>query len=204
MKPNLRDTERDARWYLVVIIIVACFITVIEGEEYKAPALKTPDPIKLEKIKPLPKNKMYGDFSPYIAEFKKLYTKYTHDNLRIGILKIYLGDPFTTTGGFDPDVQVGGLCIHSEPPTIIIRELNWSVRSEIEKKDIIFHELGHCLLHLLHQQVGIMKAYAFDPHALEDDFLRYFFESGKIEKQIWEYNHKPRYIETIEYEAYSE
>lgn len=44
---------------------------------------------------------------------------------------------------------------HYQRPTIHISEEHWSSKSENEKEVIMFHELGHCLLHRSHNETVV-------------------------------------------------
>ena len=63
------------------------------------------------------------------------------------------------------DVEGHARCIHSTKTVLINKEF-WNKISNINKKELIYHELGHCALNLRHSS-GIMKMKTFQTD--EDD-----------------------------------
>jgi hypothetical protein len=47
---------------------------------------------------------------------------------------------------------------HSTAARMRISEEHWEYFTESEREQIVYHELGHCFLHLAHQRAGIMQA----------------------------------------------
>ena len=61
--------------------------------------------------------------------------------------------------------------------TVIINKKRWKGLSSIEKKIIVYHELGHCMLGLKHtEKGGIMNAYPlrYTDKITEEDFKNLF------------------------------
>lgn len=149
------------------------------GEAYNPPKLKGYREIQVVRTPQV--EHQFGEFTPYVREFEQLYTKYNHAQIPLRDLNFYIGEVDNGgmwSGGFDPDVVIRGHC-SSNTTSVGVQTGFWNTGSAMDKKLTIFHELGHCLCYLEHQEVGIMKAMGKDPHALEPEYLKYFFESCK-------------------------
>lgn len=102
------------------------------------------------------------EFAPYIQSF------FTEANLR-GLewnetqfdFKIQFGDTEPGTGGF----------CNFNTNTITVNPDEWTVRDERQKEQLIFHELGHCLLNRVHKNVESAsgECYSYMP-GTEDGF----------------------------------
>lgn len=52
---------------------------------------------------------------------------------------------------FEPEFSADGQMI-GENPIVLVNESKWLVMKEYQKKELIFHELGHCVLHKKHSK----------------------------------------------------
>ena len=67
--------------------------------------------------------------------------------------------------------EVAGYCI----PTfgILINEDGWDSYEEYQKKELIFHELGHCALGLSHSDDGLMTSKMHSEKELKENWNRW-------------------------------
>lgn len=102
------------------------------------------------------------DFQPYVTSFKHDYFKYKHKVLYLGNLKI-----FWNYG----NVNRAGACAKQSDgyKWIEINRLQsgWGNYTECQREELIYHELGHCLLNLEHSESGIMHYGVRDPETCE-------------------------------------
>ncbi len=75
------------------------------------------------------------------------------------------GTPLTVndlilTFGSTPSMNETGVCEYSEDetPKITINQRIWNTLNDYDKQEVIFHELGHCVLRRIHQN-SEMRAY---------------------------------------------
>lgn len=56
------------------------------------------------------------------------------------------------TFGSTPNLNETGVCMwaENETPQIIINERIWNTLNDYDKQEVIFHELGHCVLRRIH------------------------------------------------------
>jgi hypothetical protein len=52
---------------------------------------------------------------------------------------------------FEPEFSTDGQ-ITNEHPTVLVNEAKWITLKEYQKKELIYHELGHCMLHRVHSK----------------------------------------------------
>lgn len=87
-------------------------------------------------------NKYHEDFRPHIEQFEADWSRYTGEKKRvymdIKFKKIYY-------------LPVLGYCDHRKR-AIFINERSWKKLNRIEKKLLIYHELGHCVLDRRHDE----------------------------------------------------
>lgn len=89
-----------------------------------------------------------------------------------------LGDPGPVAGS-----EIVGECITQEnaTPVVVIDQLYWSQASDSVREELIWHELGHCLLHRVHRMdvlsnnepASIMNPMLFDPYAIQNNYQYY-------------------------------
>jgi hypothetical protein len=87
---------------------------------------------------------MYIDsaFDKYVSSFSSEAKKRTADIGRLHSLTMIFG----ITGTKDDPGTIGTCSIANGFPLIIIDRRFWGVADEFEREELIFHELGHCLL----------------------------------------------------------
>ena len=81
-----------------------------------------------------------GDFAPYVAKFEALSTQYSPSAIQVTNLIIQYGDL--------QSAQERAICTidGNNTPTITVRQDTWQTMSEPEREELIFHEMGHCVL----------------------------------------------------------
>lgn len=85
-----------------------------------------------------------GEFEPYVAAFEDLAQRHGRD--------IHIYDLVVKFGEMHHDLERGSCEIRSsQAPTITIRKDTWESMSEEEQQELIFHELGHCVLARSHR-----------------------------------------------------
>lgn len=52
---------------------------------------------------------------------------------------------------FEPEFSSAGQ-ITNEHPTVLVNEAKWNTLKEYQRKELIYHELGHCMLHRSHSK----------------------------------------------------
>jgi len=115
------------------------------------------------------------------ASFDKYEQSFVQEAAKHGITglrkaRIYFGETF----GKD-DVAEGPPGSAVERPTVIVDEKYWNTLSDSSKELLIFHELGHALLHENHQP-GIMehillKREYYEAH--REELLNQFFKNAQ-------------------------
>lgn len=62
--------------------------------------------------------------------------------------------------GTTPSLNETGVCewTENETPKIIVNQRIWNTLNDYDKQEVLFHELGHCVLRRIHQS-GEMSAY---------------------------------------------
>lgn len=91
-------------------------------------------------------------FSTYIAEFESTAKSvYGASSFSIGDIPVNFGD--TTNDSFD------GVCIEYSggQKEVIVKESWWKTADTLQKKQMIFHELGHCRLGREHNSETIQS-----------------------------------------------
>lgn len=121
------------------------------------------------------------DFQPYVEAFK---TECAHHSREIpeerwNALTIVMGQPS------NPDhTNAVGLCeVRSDTLKVTISPIYWAWADEGRRYQLIFHELGHCLLGFTHRgdlshgaPTSIMYALAFDGNWFEAHLNHYLAE----------------------------
>ena len=67
-------------------------------------------------------------------------------------------------------------------PKIILNKLYWKNMNEWYKKQLLYHELGHCILNLKHSHDGLMQPYIIywkEYKYYEDYYLNRLFNDGE-------------------------
>jgi hypothetical protein len=91
----------------------------------------------------------------------------------------------TPTLDNDADAGVVGLCTQGPytNPTIQIGQNYWDTVDNDGRQDLVFHELGHCVLNRVHRpdldngvQLSIMNPYVMDDPLYSDNLLQYYHE----------------------------
>lgn len=95
---------------------------------------------------------------------------------------IQLGD----LSNYDPSsgLYYIGLCSYGQNPTVTIDQGYWSTASEIDRQELIDHELGHCILGRQHRNdtlpngnpASIMNAYHFSGAVMNQSSEYYYHE----------------------------
>jgi len=122
-------------------------------------------------------------FESYVEEFHAQASKY-NKAIDLAHLDISFGD--TQSAG----PEVIGLCYtyeSSEDKDIVINKEFWNDATELQRKELMFHEMGHCLLDLDHDDSivnppgrpkSIMNSHMIATYWLErffDDYVKELF-----------------------------
>jgi len=117
-----------------------------------------------------------GEFAPYVNDFTT--------QARAAGLDVEVTDLRVVFGSTDSPYQ-RGLCdiTPDQTPTIIIQEWSWKEATEAAREELMFHELGHCVLHRKHHNdktdngfaKSIMNAYLLDSDTYEE-FREYYLQ----------------------------
>lgn len=85
-----------------------------------------------------------SDFLPYVQNFELASSQESRD-LKITDLIVSFGDT--------PNLNETGVCeiTENETPRIIVNAAIWQTLSSTDRQEVIFHELGHCVLRRIHQ-----------------------------------------------------
>lgn len=88
-------------------------------------------------------------FSDYVHNFEQVAAQ-EHQPLVINDLVVSFGDT--------PNLNETGVCEWAEntTPTVIVNQRIWNTLNDYDKQEVIFHELGHCILRRVHQSTEIM------------------------------------------------
>ena len=99
------------------------------------------------------------ELQPYFDEFIEMCAKYSESKEHCRErLPGFIGFGF----GYMNSSEMVGYCIHTgrffnHLSFSVIHEKYFKTLPEFQKRDLVFHELGHCLLGLDHTEDGIMK-----------------------------------------------
>jgi hypothetical protein len=136
---------------------------VLGFAEYRIPAgINVPFPIA-EKLSDSIPNSDYPniekEFVEYITNFKRDYLKFSHKTINLNSAKIAWAE-----GLFVYGENVGGICHKSRFTWWIEIGNHWRNLTDCQREDMIYHELGHCVLNEDHSPNGIM-----DPQSQQDE-----------------------------------
>lgn len=124
-----------------------------------------------------------GEFQPYVDRF-------TNEAANRG-KSMKVTDLVIKYGQLQRPLERGACEISpDEPPTITIRQDTWLAMTEAEREELLFHELGHCVLRRLHKSdvaenglpVSIMNPFIVrgDLYSLNQDYyLDELFSPGR-------------------------
>lgn len=79
-------------------------------------------------------------FSPYLKSFEKEINRRVSVTIKFGELK----------------GELNAACFHDQNE-VVVNSKRWGLFNEVEREEIIFHELGHCFLGREHTETGIMR-----------------------------------------------
>jgi hypothetical protein len=120
------------------------------------------------------------EFQPYVGRFEQVSAK--------------VGSPVTVSDlivKFGPMLHKNenGACevMSDKTPTVTINEKVWNQMDDLERESLMFHELGHCVLHRNHKKeitaqgvpVSIMNPYRIDSFLYEENTEYYHQELFK-------------------------
>lgn len=89
------------------------------------------------------------DFQVYVDSFSQASQMYSTSPVDTSNLVIHYGDLSTSVSAVEGS-HVAGLCQEALAPTITIDPVQWKLLRDNEQEELVFHELGHCLLHRAH------------------------------------------------------
>lgn len=83
------------------------------------------------------------DISEYVNRFETHGKKYYGDQSTVGNISYYFENM-----GFS---EIAGYCqVDDNEKKIVINSVSWSKYTDLEKEELLFHELGHCVLYRGH------------------------------------------------------
>lgn len=86
-----------------------------------------------------------GEFAPYVDRFEQ--------SALVHGLRVEVSDLVIRYGAMETAQERGACEISANrPPTIIIRQDTWQKMGEAEREELLFHELGHCVLSRKHRK----------------------------------------------------
>lgn len=163
-------------------------------------------------------NRPAGTIEPQFIPYVSYFSSKAEDN-QVGI-----GDLYSLSVNFSEDTDPNnkntlGICIrHSDSQQVYIRKSYWDKASIIDREELIFHELGHCLLGLQHDNsLQIARDFATNvntdfrlPHSImnpyhlgnivygdnREEYIRQLFQ---VTNQIILYLNSPTQIDNIKY-----
>lgn len=132
-----------------------------------------------------------GDYRPLIyyeteeiksivEKFKLDHQYYTGQALKINNLNVTIREIDSS----EVKGTVLGYCKKEafKTPKIILNKLYWKNMNEWYKKQLLYHELGHCILNLKHSHDGLMQPYIIywkEYKYYEDYYLNRLFNYGE-------------------------
>lgn len=165
---------------LIWLTLLVCAVS--RGEAYRAPAGINLPTINIQApISQTPSNwDVDPDFVPYVLAFKRDYFKYLHKTISLGPIKVVWEDQLNN--------EHAGLCHYGRAMWIGVNRLTsgWPHYTDCQKEELIYHELGHCVLNEPHTEFGIMH-YQIRPAAVcentREASKRFLFESARPSPQ---------------------
>lgn len=154
--------RRDLLWLFLTLVSS----NVAYGEAYNSPkGISIPVIRNIQSIaSPLTPSNWIVDpeFIPYINQFKRDYYKYLGKTLTFGALKM--------SWSLQAGTGYAGTCNRKgENWWIEIMRLDggWGYYTDCQREELIYHELGHCVLNEPHAETGIMHSGIRDPEVCE-------------------------------------
>ena len=108
-------------------------------------------------------------FAVYVAEFEIHLGKQV--NIPINFVKL--------------DKKYAGKCWFGLRGRYIeINQVNWNDHTDLQKKQLIFHELGHCVLNLSHSPDGLMQSKMPLTHKIRENWETWVEEMFNIKEKL--------------------
>ncbi len=111
-------------------------------------------------------------FSRYVAEFEDMF------NVSASHVDIFVGSTYHAKMDYNSDQLIAGVCIIGANITIKIADYVTELDSDA-KRNIIFHELGHCVLGLEHKSGS--------DHVMSTDTKREAFSQFLLDEMYEDY-----------------
>lgn len=125
------------------------------------------------------------EFLPYVVAFKRDYYKYLHKTLTLGEFRM-----IWEKGGAH-----GGVCTKRQSTgewwISIPEDGGWKIFSECQREELIYHELGHCVLNEDHSEFGFMHNGVRNSALCEntrETSKKYLFEKARLKSKLVETN----------------
>ena len=105
-----------------------------------------------------PKEKQHDAFLQVDAPFQDFVSNFEQASSEEGQALVI--NDLVVAFGSTPNLNETGVCEYAEneTPRITINQRIWNTLNDYDKQEVMFHELGHCVLKRLHQN-GEMMAY---------------------------------------------
>ncbi len=113
----------------------------------------------------------YNEFATYKNEFIAYGKFYGRDVSKVMSMRVEFGDIH------EPLKHAVGICWETSPEKIVIDKKFWDKASSEVRKILIFHELGHCVLHRDHYDYSSVRPEYLHPeknHVLPDSIMNQF------------------------------
>lgn len=120
------------------------------------------------------------EIKDFVFLFETEYMFYTSKHLEIKNLNISIAE----INSEKIKGTILGFCKKSpfKTPIIILNKLEWETMNYWQKKQLIYHELGHCVLNLKHSKDGLMQPFIIywkEYRDYEDYYLNLLFNHGQ-------------------------
>lgn len=114
-----------------------------------------------------------GEFAPYVSQFEDHSAEHGSP-VKVTNLVIKYGDMQNSLER--------GACeiVEDETPTIVIRKDTWDKMNEDEREELLYHELGHCVLHRNHNK-------EVTPEGLPTSIMNPYIIRGEIYRENQKY-----------------
>ncbi len=117
-----------------------------------------------------PKEKQHDAFLQVDAPFQDFVNNFEQTSSEEGNALVI--DDLVVVFGTTPTMNETGVCewAENETPRIVINQRIWNTLNDYDKQEVIFHELGHCVLRRVHQNSEML---AYDGAQTVPDSVMY-------------------------------
>lgn len=127
----------------------------------------------------LPTNGIEAEVLPYVSSFIKYGTNIVGNSFVMPQIDIGIGGArYMLADSYNSRYITIGLCNpHIKPINVVLDKIYWQDATDMEREQLVFHELGHCILKRMKHKndeykgipLSIMGEYAMEP----DVYVKY-------------------------------